>query len=80
VEKFSNPFDIALPTPADTAVGRSSPTTKARARIRATSTPRDLRVVSDLTNTEPVTEAEIALVLAVLGDMLVNIVSPENPA
>jgi hypothetical protein len=79
VERSSNPFDTALPTPADAAVGRSSPTAKARARIRAASTSKDLRVVSDLTNIEPVTEAEIALVLGVLGDMLLNILSPENP-
>lgn len=36
--------------------------------------------MSNLTNTEPVTEAEIALVLGVLGDMLRNILGPENPA
>ena len=49
-------------------------TTKPRnARYRTHSNAGRLTVVSDLTSSEPVTEAEIALVLAVLGGSIATI-------
>jgi len=48
-----------------------------RARI-SVPTKFNLPVVSDLTRAEPVTEAEIALVLGVLGNKLLNILSSES--
>lgn len=41
--------------------------------------PGSLTVVSDLAASEPVTEAEIALVLAVLRDTIDTMLSPQAP-
>jgi hypothetical protein len=37
-----------------------------------------IAVISDLDSTEPVTEAEIRLVLAVLGDTIARILDPKS--
>jgi hypothetical protein len=51
---------------------------KAR-RLHAKGSAGHLSVTSDLTSSEPVTDAEIRLILAVLGDTLSQILTP-NPA
>jgi hypothetical protein len=54
----------------------SVPSGKARRRLRATGPAGHLLVTSDLTANEPVTDAEIRLILAVLGDTLNQILDP----
>jgi hypothetical protein len=58
--------------------GWSVPSGKARRRLRATGPASRLLVTSDLSADEPVTDAEIRLILAMLGDTLNQILGPSS--
>lgn len=68
--------------PATATDGTRCPQSAARGALaeRAGAVARGQTVVSDLTANEPVTDAEIRLLLAVLGDTLSQILAPPGPA
>lgn len=65
--------DLAGHTDRPSQPGRSIPTDKASRRLHARGVASHLSVPSDLDGTQPVTEAEIRLILAVLGDEIAQI-------
>jgi hypothetical protein len=71
-----------LRSPTESCGTRASPprAENGRARLRARGSGERLSLTSDLTQNEPVTEAEIALVLAVLGDTIASILNPDTLA
>ena len=78
---LSDPRETEIRASVVPTVEGPSPTsrkTRARAQVRVANTSGDLLVASDLTGAEPVTDAEIALVLGVLCDTLLNILRSEE--
>jgi len=79
VEPFATPAVAESPERGAGAAACGAAGSRRAGRVRASVRPNDddLVVTSNLTSTAPVTDAEIALVLAVLGDRLATVLNPD---
>ena len=74
-----DPASPAQPTDETGGDRDAAPADEARRRMRIHAGPAGLSVASHLAPNEPVTEAEIRLILALLGDTIIPLLKPKAP-